>query len=109
MPAKSRCGSLHAIAACAMTAAFAPTGAGAFTFSDGKSASCIAAGQTVEEVEAEPGQAGLGFTGKTVRTASGFQIIWNAERLNILPPEVHAATADATRELLVGFSASGPG
>jgi hypothetical protein len=77
------------IAVCAIAALIASAGAGAFTFSDGKSATCTAAGKTVEEVEAEPGQAGLGFTGKTVRNASGFQIIWNVEKLKALPPDVH--------------------
>ncbi len=76
-------------AACAIASLVASLGAGAFTFADGKSASCVAGGKTVEEVETEPGQAGLGFTGKAVRIPSGFQIIWNVEKLKALPPEVH--------------------
>jgi hypothetical protein len=79
----------YALAAWTIAATFASADAGAFTFSDGESARCIAAGRTVDEVEAEPGQAGLGFTGKTVRTATGFEIIWNVERLKALPAEVH--------------------
>ena len=77
------------MAACAIMSLIASAGAGAFTFTDGTSATCVAAGKTVEEVETEPGQAGLGFTGKTVRAASGFQIIWNVEKLKTLPPDVH--------------------
>jgi hypothetical protein len=76
-------------AACVIGCLVASMGADAFTFADGKTVSCIAGGQTVEEVETDPGQGGLGFTGKTVRTPSGFQIIWNATRLKALPPEVH--------------------
>ena len=67
----------------------ASVGADAFTFADGASASCVAGGKIVKEVDAEPSQAGLNFTGKTVRISSGFLIIWNAERLKTLPPEVH--------------------
>jgi hypothetical protein len=88
MQRKSRCFTTGLIAASAIAALIASAGAGAFTFTDGKPATCVAAGKTVEEVEAEPGQPGLGFTGKTVRTASGFQIIWNVEKLKTLPPEV---------------------
>lgn len=67
----------------------ASVGADAFTFADGASASCVAGGKIVKEVDAEPSQARLHFTGKTVRISSGFLIIWNAERLKTLPPEVH--------------------
>jgi hypothetical protein len=67
----------------------ASLGADAFTFADGTSASCVAGGKTVGELEAQPGPAGLGFTGKTVRLPSGFQILWNVEKLRSLPPEVH--------------------
>ena len=67
----------------------ASVGADAFTFADGASASCVAGGKIVKEVDAEPSQTGLNFTGKTVRISSGFLIIWNAERLKTLPPEVH--------------------
>lgn len=76
-------------AACAGACLLLPLGAGAFTFADGTPVSCIAGGKTVEEVDAEPGQAGVGFTGKTVHTASGYYIIWNQERLKTLPPVVH--------------------
>lgn len=75
--------------ACAIACLVASLGASAFTFTDGKSATCVAGGQTVEEVEADAAQAGLGFTGKTIRTGSGFQIVWNAAKLTALPPEVH--------------------
>ncbi len=66
----------------------ASSGTIAFTFADGKPGSCISEGKTVEEVDADPEQ-GSGFTGKAVRTASGFVIIWNQARLKTLPPEVH--------------------
>jgi hypothetical protein len=75
--------------ACAIACLVASLGADAFTFADGKPATCVAGGQTVEEVEADSSQAALGFTGKTMRTSSGFQIVWNAARLKALPPEVH--------------------
>jgi hypothetical protein len=63
--------------------------ADAFTFTDGTSASCVAGGKMVTEVDAEASQAGVDCTGKTVRIASGFVIIWNAGRPKALPPEVH--------------------
>jgi hypothetical protein len=75
--------------ACVIASLVASFGADAFTFADGTSASCVAGGKIVKEVDAVPSQAGLDFTGKTVRTSSGFLIIWNAERLNALPPDVH--------------------
>jgi hypothetical protein len=75
--------------ACAIALLLAPLDAGAFTFSDGKSAICMAGGQSVEEVEADASQGTPGFTGKTVRTSSGFQIVWNSTKLKALPPEVH--------------------
>jgi hypothetical protein len=76
-------------AACAVATLIASLGAGAFTFSDGKTASCMAAGKTVEETEVDPAVAGNGFTGKTISTSSGFQILWDAARLKALPPDVH--------------------
>jgi hypothetical protein len=61
----------------------------AFTFTDGKSMRCVAAGQIVPEVEADASQGAVPFTGRTERTSSGFQIIWNSAKLNALPPDVH--------------------
>ena len=75
-------------AAWALACLFVASGAGAFTFADGKPGSCVSEGKAVEEVDADPGQAS-GFTGKAVRTASGFVIVWNQARLKTLPPEVH--------------------
>jgi len=75
--------------ACAVACLLASFGSRAFTFADGTAVSCVAGGKTVEEVDAEPGQAAVGFTGKTVRTDSGFYIIWNPAKLKTLPPEVH--------------------
>jgi hypothetical protein len=89
MQRKSHHFKFASLAACAIASLVAPLGTGAFTFADGTSATCVAGGKTVEELEAEPGQAGGAFTGKTVRLASGFHIIWNVKKLKTLPPEVH--------------------
>ena len=75
--------------ACVIASLVVSAGAVAFTFTDGTSASCVAGGKIVKEVDAEPSPGGLNFTGKTVRVSSGFLIIWNAERLRTLQPEVH--------------------
>ena len=63
--------------------------AGAFTFSDGTSASCVARGETVPEYAPPPGAEVMTFTGKTVKVGSGYQIVWNAQKLAALPPEIH--------------------
>ena len=89
MRCKSRRCKMDSRVACVILSLVASVGADAFTFADGAPASCVADGKIVKEVDAEPSQAGLYFTGKTVRISSGFLIIWNAERLKTLPPEVH--------------------
>ena len=89
MRRKSRRCKMRFRVACVIAFLFASVGADAFIFADGTFASCVAGGKIVTEVDAEPSQAGLDFTGKTVRMSSGFVIIWNAERLKALPPEVH--------------------
>src|ERR1700730_8387457 len=89
MGRKSRRFKLGSRVAFVIAALIASVGAGAFTFADGTSASCVAGGKIVNEVDAEPSQAGVDFTGKTVRTSSGYLIVWNPERLKALPPEVH--------------------
>ena len=63
--------------------------AGAFTFSDGTSATCVARGETVPEYAPPPGSEVMNFTGKTVKVGSGYQIIWNAQKLAGLPPAIH--------------------
>lgn len=63
--------------------------AGAFTFSDGASASCVARGETVPEYAPPPGTEVMNFTGKTVKVGSGYQIVWNAQKLASLPPAIH--------------------
>ncbi|MEP6997902.1 MAG: hypothetical protein ABI900_09640, partial [Betaproteobacteria bacterium] len=63
--------------------------AGAFTFSDGTSATCMARGEVVPEYSPPPGSEVMNFTGRTVRVGSGYQIVWNAPKLAALPPEVH--------------------
>jgi hypothetical protein len=66
-------------------------GAGAFTFTDGTTATCTAAGRTVIEIDSPPGSAihKLGYTGITSEAGSGYQITWNTEKLKTLPPAVH--------------------
>lgn len=63
--------------------------AGAFTFSDGTSATCVARGETVSEYAPPTGTEVMNFTGKTVKVGSGYQIIWNAQKLAGLPPAMH--------------------
>ena len=63
--------------------------AGAFTFSDGTSATCVARGETVPEYAPPPGTEVMTFTGKTVKVGSGYQIVWNAPKLASLPPAMH--------------------
>lgn len=63
--------------------------AGAFTFSDGTSATCVARGETVPEYAPPTGTEVMNFTGKTVKVGSGYQIIWNAQKLAGLPPAMH--------------------
>ena len=63
--------------------------AGAFTFSDGTSATCVARGETVPEYAPPPGTEAMTFTGKTVKVGSGYQIVWNAPKLASLPPAMH--------------------
>jgi hypothetical protein len=65
------------------------TQADAFTFSDGTSASCVARGETVPEYAPPPGAEVMNFTGTTVKVGSGYQIIWNAQKLAVLPPAMH--------------------
>jgi hypothetical protein len=89
MRRKSRRYKMGIRVAYAIASMVASVGANAFTFADGTSASCVAGGKIVTEVDAAPSQAGLDFTGKTVRMSSGYLIIWNAEKLKALPPEVH--------------------
>lgn len=61
----------------------------AFTFSDGTSADCIARGEAVPEYTPPPGSEVMNFTGRTVKVGSGYQIVWNAQKLAALPPVVH--------------------
>jgi hypothetical protein len=63
--------------------------AGAFTFSDGTSVTCVARGETVPEYAPPPGTEAMTFTGKTVKVGSGYQIVWNAPKLASLPPAMH--------------------
>ena len=65
-----------------------PSSVFAFTFSDGTSSQCIAAGRAVAEVDADPGLA-VGFTGKTVDDAGALRIVWNRAKLDALPAVMH--------------------
>ena len=70
---------------------FAATGAIAFTFADGTTAECVAAGRVVPESNAPPGHwiVQKGRIAITGQAGSGYQIIWNAQQLAKLPPEMH--------------------
>ena len=63
---------------------------GAFTFADGAKAVCIARGEIVSEIFAEPTDPfnPRNRTALAERTANGWQITWNMERFRGLPPEV---------------------
>lgn len=65
--------------------------AGAFTFSDGTTMRCIAAGQPVEEYDAPPGHELVvrNHTGVVEANGSGYRIVWNPASLNRLPPDMH--------------------
>jgi hypothetical protein len=86
MPQTSSSDAAGFAAALALALLLPITPSHAFTFTDGKSVSCNAGGQAVEEVDVDASQ---GFTGKTIRTSSGYQIVWNPAKLKALPPDVH--------------------
>jgi len=68
----------------ALAASIAPP-AQAFTLADGTTMECVASGVRVPEVEV-PADAGAEFTGRAVRSGSGYRILWNPARLKSLPP-----------------------
>lgn len=69
-------------------AAFASPAA-AFTFVDGTTVQCIARGQVVEEKFAPAGDPAFhNRTALAARAGDGWQITWNQERLQGLPPEI---------------------
>ena len=63
----------------------------AFTFADGTHVDCVAGGQPVAEVDGVPGDEThkLGRTAMVTAIGSGYQITWNATKLNSLPAAVH--------------------
>src|SRR5450432_2313100 len=63
--------------------------ASAFTFADGTSVDCVVGGEVVPEYSPPPGTEAMAFTGRTVKVGSGYQIVWNKQRLDSLPREVH--------------------
>jgi len=76
---------------CALFPVILPAAAGAFTFADGTTAACTAGGRDVIEVAAPPGSTvyKLGHTGITSQAGSGYEIVWNTDKLKSLPPVVH--------------------
>ncbi len=80
----------HPIAVLGLGMLAAATPVAAFTFSDGTSGTCIARGAKVAEYEAPPdeplvqGRAGLAV----LDAKKEYLIVWNPERLKVLPPEV---------------------
>jgi hypothetical protein len=64
---------------------------GAFTFSDGTTMHCYAAGETVAEYEAPPSHplVEANHAGVVERKGSGYRIAWNTAVLSTLPPEMH--------------------
>ncbi len=63
----------------------------AFTFVDGTSLRCIAAGQPVPEYDAPPGHRLIAdnHIGIVEPIGAGYRIAWNAAMLSGLPPEMH--------------------
>jgi hypothetical protein len=70
---------------------FAAESACAFTFSDGTTVQCMAHGRVVPEFYAPPEHdvSRLGRTGMTVTKGDDYLIIWNAKKLQELPPAIH--------------------
>jgi hypothetical protein len=68
-----------------------PHAAGAFTFSDGTTMHCFAAGQPVAEYEAPPKHPLVAqrHAGVVERDGVGYRIAWNTAVISTLPPEVH--------------------
>jgi hypothetical protein len=63
--------------------------AAAFTFADGTTSTCVARGEEVHEYRPLAGTEPMAFTGHTVKVGSSYQIVWNAQKLEALPHEVH--------------------
>jgi hypothetical protein len=63
----------------------------AFTFADGATMRCIAAGQPIAEYDAPAGHRLLADNriGVVEHTGAGDRIAWNAAKLQSLPPEMH--------------------
>lgn len=68
-----------------------PPPVAAFTFRDGSTMACVARGAVVLEVVAGPDDpfARLNRIGLAEKTADGYRITWNRQRLQMLPPELH--------------------
>jgi hypothetical protein len=63
----------------------------AFTFKDGTRMDCVARGAVVQEILAGPDDPfiRLNRVGLAEKTADGYRITWNQQRLQTLPPELH--------------------
>jgi hypothetical protein len=79
-----RCARL--IAAASLVASLDAAG---FTFSDGTTARCTAAGRIVPETDVSQAEEKVLFTGKVVAEGGGYRMLWNMEKLNTLPAEMH--------------------
>jgi hypothetical protein len=83
---------LRALRGVLLGAALCGAGAtGAFTFADGTTMRCIAAGEPVAEYDAPPGHRLVAdnHTGVVERNGAGYRIAWNPAMLRSLPPDVH--------------------
>ena len=78
------------LAAVALLAAWAlAVPAAAFTLADGTAITCVARGAVVTEVTAPPGDPDMkSRTGWARRDGERWLITWNAERLQVLAPEI---------------------
>lgn len=76
-------------ASLALSVSFASFDAAAFTFSDGTTARCIAAGKIIPETDVSQADEKVLFTGKVIAEGDSFRILWNMEKLNALPAEMH--------------------
>ena len=69
--------------------ALLPAIASAFTFVDGTTSACVAGSETIPEYSPPPGSEAVPYTGQTVKVGASYQIVWNKQKLDALPREVH--------------------
>jgi hypothetical protein len=80
---------VHCARLIAAASLLASLDAAGFTFSDGTTARCTAAGNIVPESDVSQGEEKVLFTGKVVAEGNGYRMLWNMEKLNTLPAEMH--------------------